>query len=124
MADFTQLKRVQLLEEKAKAQLADFKGMDVGFIGRNQTQAIADLDAQETQEFIAQLFNQTEAKGYILLKDKAILYEIFDQRLQNSDIITKNLDFLQRNGEQVKSRLIEMAFMEHLLKTYKVVRKI
>ena len=115
---------MQLLEEKAKAQLADFKGVDVGFIGRNHTQAIADLDTQETQEFIAQLFNQTEAKGYILLKDKAILYEILDQKLQNSDIITKNLDFLQRNGEQVKARLVEMAFMEHLLKIYKVVRKI
>lgn len=124
ITDFTQLKKVQQLEEKAKAQLADFKGIDVGFIGRNHTQAIADLDTQETQEFIAQLFNQTEAKGYILLKDKAILYEILDQKLQNSDIITKNLDFLQRNGEQVKARLVEMAFMEHLLKIYKVVRKI
>ncbi|MBX7490771.1 peptidylprolyl isomerase [Helicobacter turcicus] len=122
--DFTALRKTQLLEEKATALLADFKGIDIGYVSRENEKALNGLNMQESQDFIAQLFRKNEAKGYILLKDKVILYEILDQRLKNSDIITQNLDFLKRNGEQVKSRLVEIAFMEHLLNLYKIVRKI
>lgn len=122
--DFIALRKTQLLEEKATALLSDFKGIDVGYISREDKTALNGLNQQESQDFIAQLFSKNEEKGYILLKDKAILYEILDQRLKNSDIITKNLDFIKRNGVQVKSRLAEIAFMEHLLSLYKIVRKI
>ncbi|TLD82404.1 hypothetical protein LS70_007305 [Helicobacter sp. MIT 11-5569] len=122
--DFTTFRKTQLLEEKAVALLTDFKGLDIGYVSRDNKNALSGLNAQESQDFIAQLFNKSEAKGFILLKDKAILYEILDQKLKNSDIITQNLDFLKRNGIQVKSRLVEIAFMEHLLNIYKVVKKI
>lgn len=122
--DFIAFKKTQLLQEQATTLLADFKGTDVGYISRENKATLSGLNTQESQDFIAQLFNKTEAKGYILLKDKAILYEILDQRLENSDIMTQNLDFIKRNGMQVKSRLNEIIFMEHLLNLYKVVRKI
>ncbi|WDL74515.1 peptidylprolyl isomerase [Helicobacter winghamensis] len=122
--DFITLRKTQLLEEKAALLLADFKGVDVGYVSRENKIALKGLNSQESQDFITQLFNKTEAKGYILLKNKVILYEILDQRLKNSDIITQNLDFIKQNGIQMKSRLTEIAFMEHLLKLYKVVRKI
>lgn len=122
--DFTIFRKTQLLEEKANALLTDFKGLDVGYVSRQNKNSLAELNTEESQEFIAQLFNKNTARGYILLKDKAILYEILDQRLKNSDIITQNLDFLKRNGEQVKSRLAEIAFMEYLSNLYKVVRKL
>lgn len=122
--DFINFEKAKLLEEKAKAQLADFKGIDVGYLSRESRIKLEGLDEQESQEFIAQLFTKTQAKNYIFLKDKIILYEILDQRLKNSDIMAKNLDFLTQSGMQVKSRLADVALMEYLLKTYKIVRKI
>lgn len=122
--DFIAFKKAQLLEEQAISLLANFKGMDIGYISQENKTALNGLNLQESQDFIAQLFNKNTAKGYIILKDKAILYEILDQRLKNSDIITQNLDFIKHNGMQAKSRLTEIAFMEYLLNLYKVVRKI
>ena len=99
-------------------------GTDIGYISRESNANIAGLDEQESQDFISQLFTKTQAKDYIFLKDKIILYQILDQRLKNSDIMAKNLEFLTQSGMQAKSRLIDIAFMEHLLKIYKVVKKI
>lgn len=117
-------KKLRLLEEKAKTQLADFKGIDIGYLSRESRISVQDLDEQESQDFVSQLFTKTQAKDYIFLKDKIILYEILDQRLKKSDIMAKNLDFLTQSGTQVKSRLTDVAFMEHLLKIYKIVKKI
>lgn len=122
--DFISFEKAKLLEEQAKAQLANFKGIDGGYLSRESRARLEGLTEQESQDFIAQLFTKTQAKGYIFLKDKIILYEILDQRLKNSDIMAKNLDFLTQSGMQVKSRLTEVAFMEHLLKIYKIVKKI
>ncbi len=122
--DFISFEKAKLLEEQAKAQLVNFKGIDGGYLSRESRTNLKGLTEQESQDFIAQLFTKTQAKGYIFLKDKIILYEILDQRLKNSDIMAKNLDFLTQSGMQVKSRLTEVAFMEHLLKIYKIVKKI
>lgn len=122
--DFINFEKAKLLEESAKAQLENFKGTDIGYISRESNANIAGLDEQESQDFISQLFTKTQAKDYIFLKDKIILYQILDQRLKNSDIMAKNLEFLTQSGMQAKSRLIDIAFMEHLLKIYKVVKKI
>ena len=122
--DFINFEKAKLLEEKAKSQLANFQGVDVGYLSRESRAVLKGLNEQESQDFISQLFTKTKAKDYIFLQDKIILYEILDQRLKNSDIMAKNLDFLTQNGMQVKSRLVDVAFMEHLLKIYKIVKKI
>lgn len=122
--DFINFEKAKLLEEKAKSQLANFQGVDVGYLSRESRAVLEGLNEQESQDFISQLFTKTKAKDYIFLQDKIILYEILDQRLKNSDIMAKNLDFLTQSGMQVKSRLVDVAFMEHLLKIYKIVRKI
>ncbi|WP_416862198.1 hypothetical protein [Helicobacter ganmani] len=96
----------------------------MGYLSRESRAVLKGLNEQESQDFISQLFTKTKAKDYIFLQDKIILYEILDQRLKNSDIMAKNLDFLTQNGMQVKSRLVDVAFMEHLLKIYKIVKKI
>ncbi|WP_297814081.1 peptidylprolyl isomerase [uncultured Helicobacter sp.] len=122
--DFVNFEKAKLLEEKAKAHLKDFKGVDIGYLSRESRVNLTGLDEQESQDFISQLFTKTQTKDYIFLKDKIILYEILDQKLKNSDIIEKNLDFLTQSGMQAKSRLVDIAFMEHLLKIYKIVKKI
>lgn len=122
--DLIAFKKALLLEERAKSELANFKGADIGYISRENQKEVAGLNLQESQEFITQLFNKTEAKSYIVLKDKVILYEIIDQRLKKSDIMAQNLDFLTQNGMQAKARLVDFALMDYLSKFYKIVRKI
>ncbi len=121
--DFITFKKTQLLEEKAKAEFADFKGTDIGYIGREDDVKIDGLNAEETRDFMRELFDKTEERGYVLLKDKVVLYEILSQKFKNSAIIAEKLDFITKNGTQMKSRLVEMAFMDHLSKLYKIVRK-
>ena len=121
--DFIVLEKTKLLEKEAQKEIQNFKGENIGYISRD-TKEIKGLSENETTDFIAQLFNQKEANGYILLENKAILYKISQQRLQNSDIILKNLDFLTQNGTQLKSRLIEKDFIEYLLNLYPVSKKI
>lgn len=123
MQDYIALQKTKLLEEEAKGKINNFQGVNIGYINRD-VKMIDGLDKEETADFITQLFNQKVAKGYILLENKAILYKISHQRLQNSDIITKNLDFLTQNGAQLKSRLIEQDFIKYLLGIYPVHRKI
>ena len=117
-------KQIRLLEEKATKQLGTFKGVNVGYIGYGSEVELAGLTKEEASDFIRILTTKKEEKGYILLENKAILYQIFDQRVKNSAIIKENLDFLTQNGTQIKSRLVEIEFLNYLSKTYKVVRKI
>lgn len=65
----------------------------MGYLSRESRAVLKGLNEQESQDFISQLFTKTKAKDYIFLQDKIILYEILDQRLKNSDIMAKNLDF-------------------------------
>ena len=122
--DFVNAEKVRLLEEKATQSLESFKGVDVGYVGYGETKALKGLTKEESQEFIQELMNRKEEKGYILLGNKAILYKIFDQRVKNSAIISQNLDFLIQNGVQIKARMVEKEFLDYLSKTYKIVRKI
>lgn len=122
--DYVNAEQIRLLEEKATKQLGAFKGMNIGYIGYGSEVELAGLTKEEASDFIRILTTKKEEKGYILLENKAILYQIFDQRVKNSAIIKENLDFLTQNGTQIKSRLVEIEFLNYLSKTYKVVRKI
>ena len=122
--DYVNAEQIRLLKERATKQLGTFKGVNVGYIGYGSEVELAGLTKEETSDFIRILTTKKEEKGYILLENKAILYQIFDQRVKNSAIIKENLDFLTQNGTQIKSRLVEIEFLNYLSKTYKVVRKI
>lgn len=122
--DFLDFEKTRLLKEKATQELNAFKGVDVGYISYAEPKTLKGLTQEESQEFTQELFKQKEEKGYILLENKAILYQIFDQRVKNSAIISQNLDFLMQNASQIKARMIEKEFLDYLSKQYKIIRKI
>ncbi len=122
--DFLDFEKTRLLKEKATQEWNAFKGIDVGYISYAEPKTIQGLTKEESQEFSQELFKQKEEKGYILLENKAILYQIFSQRIKNSAIIRKNLDFLMQNASQIKARIIEKEFLDYLSKRYKTIRKI
>ncbi len=115
-------KKAKILEENAKKELVNFKGIDVGYVNKDTTEVFKGLDKNESRDFINQLLSVKKEKGYILLTNKAVLYQILRQRVKKSDIISHNLEFLIQNGIQVKGRLVESEFLEYLSKIYKVVR--
>ncbi|WP_104721313.1 peptidylprolyl isomerase [Helicobacter mesocricetorum] len=120
--DYVNFEKSKILEENAKKELVNFKGIDVGYLGKDVTRTLKGLDENESKDFINQLFSVKKEKGYILLTNKAVLYQILRQRVKKSDIISHNLEFLIQNGIQVKGRLVESEFLEYLSKLYKVVR--
>lgn len=124
-ADYIRGQKTQMLEKLAKEQMANFANIgskDIGFIGRDYSKEIAGLTLDETQEFISKLFMGSNKQDYILLENKAILYAIKEQRSKNSDIISKNLDFLIQSGTQIKQRLVEGELLNELSKIYKITK--
>ncbi|MGP1450266.1 MAG: peptidylprolyl isomerase [Wolinella sp.] len=122
-SDLLAHKKGKILEERAKEGLKSFSGEVVGFFGRDDVAKIMLLDTEEAAEFLAQLFQSTETKGYVMLDDKAVLYEILEQKLPKSEEMIKNLDFVTKNITQIKERLAESAFLDYLSKRYLIVRK-
>ncbi len=120
--DYVSFEKAKILEENAKKELVNFKGIDVGYVNKDTTEVFKGLDKNESRDFINQLLSVKKEKGYILLTNKAVLYQILRQRVKKSDIISHNLEFLIQNGIQVKGRLVESEFLEYLSKIYKVVR--
>ncbi|MDE5592044.1 MAG: peptidyl-prolyl cis-trans isomerase, partial [Helicobacter sp.] len=120
--DYIEFEKTKLLEEKAQKESANFKGVNVGYLGKGTTKKLEGLTPIEQQNFINQLFNTKEDSGYILLENKAVLYKILNQRVKKSDIISQDLDFLIQNGTQIKGRLIEAELLEYLSKIYKIIK--
>ncbi|MGP1580416.1 MAG: peptidylprolyl isomerase [Wolinella sp.] len=124
--DLVAKKRMQMLELRAKEELKNFKGEAMGFVKRDDVARFPQLDAQDAEEFLAQLFQSNEPKGYALIKDKAILFEIMGQKLPKSEEMVKNSDFLSEkivpSIARIKEGLAEEAFLEYLARRYAIVR--
>ena len=122
--DYIKEEKIKILTNMAQEELEnDFNGINIGFVNRD-TKSIQNLNENESLEFLSQLFNKTDEKGYILLQNKIVLYKILEQRIRNSDDISQNLEFLIQGGTKIKGRLIEKELLDYLLNTYKVVKKI
>ncbi|QCD52392.1 peptidylprolyl isomerase [Campylobacter sp. RM16192] len=102
-------KEKELVEQKAKKLLNDgFKGKDIGFISRDSDLNIEDLSSTEFNAFVSNLFDSNNKQGYVLLDNKAVVYEILEQKLLNNkkeneykDIVTQNVSYL-KNSELIK----------------------
>ncbi|CAM2853669.1 peptidylprolyl isomerase [Helicobacter burdigaliensis] len=123
--DYIKMQKNKMLEKMAQEQIANFANIqskDIGFVGRDYSKEIAGLSLDETQEFISKLFMASKKEDYILLENKAILYAIKEQRSKNSDIISKNLDFLIQSGTKIKQQLVEGELLNELSKIYKITK--
>ena len=81
-----------------------FQGTDIGFVSRDTVKAEGGLSEGEFNIFVNRLFEKGGKKGYVVLGDKAVVYEIVEQKLTNSEkekeykeIITQNVGFLKNN---------------------------
>ena len=102
---YKERKTQETVEAKAKELLEKgFQGTDIGFISRDTVKAEGGLSEGEFNIFVNRLFEKGGRKGYVSLGNKAVVYEITEQKLTNSEkekeykeIITQNVGYLKNN---------------------------
>lgn len=98
-------KEQKIVEQKAKKLLeTGFEGKDIGFISRDVVSAIDGLSDTEFSVFVSKVFDSNNKKDYVMLNNKAVVYEILEQKLLDSekeneykDVITQNVSYLKNN---------------------------
>ena len=102
---YKERKTQETVEAKAKELLEKgFQGTDIGFISRDTVKAESGLSEGEFNIFVNRLFEKSGKKDYVSLGNKAVVYEITEQKLSNSEkekeykeIITQNVGYLKNN---------------------------
>jgi peptidyl-prolyl cis-trans isomerase D len=109
-----------ILTERAQAALETFSGEVTGFLSRDSAPKIADLSEEETSVFLSQVFDNNAKKDFILLDEKAVLYEILEQNLLDQDKIEQYNTLVRENIEQIKNNEVNQALVDTLKKRYEI----
>ncbi len=119
--DLLKEKTYETIETLAKKEIEDLKDTkDLGYIGRDDIEKIDMLEQNEAIQFLNHLFTQTDKKGYYIFKDKAVVYEISDQKLFDEEKFAKKKDDIEQNAKNLKDNSIQKALIEKLEKTYTI----
>ena len=102
------------LNELANNSLETFKGEVTDFITVQDTNKITQLSQEESNEFLAQLFNMQKKKGSLSLSNgKVILYNILEQKMLTN--VNKN----DASIERLKSSMFNEGLIKNLNNKYK-----
>ena len=104
----------------AKESLQNFKGTDIGFISRDINGSISGLNESETRAFVSQLFETNNKKDYVILKDKAVIYDILEQRLLVDNIDNNYKQITQQNVTMLKNNELIKDLTNKLKKYYEI----
>lgn len=121
--DFEDVKYKEKLISLAKDELdkKTLNGKNIGFVSKfsqNNTDILSDI---EFFIFINELFSKNDKKSFVLLSDKAIVYEIMSQKLTNNDELEKNKELLKYDLNIIKANSMTSELLETLTKRYKVI---
>ena len=113
------------LEKLAKESLNSFdtndKVKDLGYISRDSKITVDGLTEEEANYFINELFNTVgKQKGYITLNNKAVSYEITDQKLENPEKIAEYRESIKENISNLKNTELNQDLLNLLEKRYKI----
>lgn len=108
------------LRQKATAQLTLFKGKDIGFVSRDSIVEIEGLNSEDISLFLAHVFDNRDRRGFVVLSEKAVLYEILEQNLLDKTKLERYDDMILENAEQLKRAEIDQALLNALKKRYSV----
>lgn len=117
---FVSEKAQEVLTQKAKAALDGFKGEPIGFVSRDSIVSIPGLSEEEGSLFLARVFDNNQKKGYVILEDKAVIYEILEQILLDQTKLAQYNKLVGEHVYQVKNNEINQALAEALKKRYKI----
>lgn len=111
--------RISALEKKAKARLATLNGSDIGFVSRDSVKSIAGLSEAKTAEFLSHVFDNTVKKGYKIIDDKAIVYDVLEQKLLNEEKAKQYVSLIGENITQSKQTELNQNLIKKLATVYK-----
>lgn len=118
---YKQTKITEALNEKAQAQLEVFNGTDIGFVSRDDVKSIAGLTEEESAIFLSKVFeNNKDKRGFVVIGNRAVLYDILEQKLLDKTKVTQYNTMLSDNVKQVKNGEIRQNLIETLRKRYKI----
>jgi peptidyl-prolyl cis-trans isomerase D len=115
--DFESEAKVTLLENSAKDKLKNFDGKRIGYISRKSTTKIDGLTAEERNIFINKLFSKNSKKDYIIVGNRAVVYEIVAQKLPKVD---NSDDMFNENIINIKESLLDKNMIKMLSDKYQV----
>ena len=114
-------KKAKLLETKSIEQANEAKGMnDLGFISREDVAKFTMLSENEARVFLDRLFERPEKKGYYIYDDKAIIYEITEQKLENQEQLETNKEELIKTINSIKNNTMQTMLLKELENRYKI----
>ncbi|TXE81266.1 peptidylprolyl isomerase [Campylobacter peloridis] len=118
-------KAKKILEEKAKSALENFKGIDIGIFSRDsiKNSKVGNmLNDTEFSEFLMHVFDTNKAKSYVILDQKAIVYEITEQILENKDKEQIYKFIIEQSAKQTKQALLKEELLKKLIEIYPIQR--
>jgi peptidyl-prolyl cis-trans isomerase D len=117
--EFVSQKKRELLTQQAEQISKMFVGKKIGAVSQNETAPLEkDLTPKEAQVFLKQLFESKEPRGFVMFDDKAVVYEILEQRLLLDKHTTQNTERFHQQMLQLKQQLINGSLIETLQKRY------
>ncbi|RUM56854.1 MAG: hypothetical protein DSY40_01585 [Nautilia sp.] len=124
-SDLINEKRKKELIKLSEKKLKSFKGINLGFIGKNDIQKVAnklDLSIDNATIFEKELFNSQIPNGYVLLPinnpKESILFKISEQKLLDKKEYNKNKQIIKLSAYKVKEDTFQNNLMKILMKIY------
>lgn len=117
---FEQEQTQTILQERAQAALDTFTGQTTDFLSRDSTPKISGLSEEEASVFLAQVFDNNAKKDFVLLDEKAVLYEILEQKLLDQTKVEQYNTLVRENVNQIKGSEVNQALVDTLKKRYEI----
>ncbi len=119
--DYIKLKKKEMLiklAENISSNLQNGKVSD--FLTRDSVDKLKPLSNDEAAVFLQKLFYSKKAQGAILLDNKAVSYQIVEQKLLNKEKLKQNREFIEENTHKTKEALLQDALIKQLQLRYPV----
>jgi len=114
-------KKLKLLESTAKKESKELKdAKTIDYMTKDDTSKITMLNPNEARAFLSYLFGQDEKNGFYIFTDKAIAYEIIDQKLVSAEKLKSEKDKMIKNIESIKNNSIQNSLIRQLKNKYKI----
>jgi len=122
-------KRKETLIKLAKNNIHNFKGKNIGFIGRDNFMKLKSMSISEANTFIQNLFNSQTPKGFVLLPNesqpnKVVLFDITEQKLLDSKNYEKYKKMIISYANKIKNDKLNTNLMKQLQKLYEAQIKV
>lgn len=119
-SEYIDSKMAQMLEERAKAGLKNFQGTDIGFVSIDSNKTIPSLTQSESKAFLNQLFTNNNKKSYVILGNKAVLYDILEQKLLSNVKLQQYNEQLTKMAKDFENDQIQKSLLDELRKRYSI----